>query len=416
MPTFGFLKKTEMDYDIQKIRSYFPVLHRKIHNHPLIYFDNAASSQKPGQVLQAEEQLHNHYYGNIHRAAHFMADKATGEFEAVRTKIQQFIHAELREEIIFTKGTTESVNLVANSFGEKYIHEGDEIIVSEMEHHSNIVPWQLVAGRKNATIVQLPFTDSGELQLDVLEKRINTKTKIIAVAHVSNVLGTINPVEKIIKLAHSKNIPVFIDGAQAVQHLPVDVQQLDADFYAFSAHKMYGPNGVGVLYGKRKWLDEMPPYQGGGEMISEVSFQKTTFNEIPYKFEAGTPNITSVIAFGAAIDLIDETGLQNIGRWEQNLLNYATSKLKEIPGMKIYGEAPKKSSVISFTIKNIHPYDVGMLIDKMGIAVRTGHHCADPVMQHYKVPGTIRISFGMYNTTEEIDRFMEALKKVLAML
>ncbi|MBN1987053.1 MAG: cysteine desulfurase [Prolixibacteraceae bacterium] len=405
-----------MNYDIQKIRSYFPVLQQKIHNHPLIYFDNAASAQKPVQVLKAEEQLHNHFYGNIHRAAHFMADKATGEFEAVRTKIQHFIHAELREEIIFTKGTTESVNLVANSFGEKYIQEGDEIIVSEMEHHSNIVPWQLVAGRKNATIVQLPFTDSGELQLDVLEKRINAKTKIIAVAHVSNVLGTINQVEKIIKLAHSKNIPVFIDGAQAVQHLPVDVQQLDADFYAFSAHKMYGPNGVGVLYGKRKWLDKMPPYQGGGEMISEVSFQKTTFNEIPYKFEAGTPNITSVIAYGAAIDLMDETGLQNIGRWEQNLLNYATSKLKEIPGMKIYGEAPEKSSVISFTIKNIHPYDVGMLIDKMGIAVRTGHHCADPVMQHFNVPGTIRISFGMYNTTEEIDLFMEALKKVLAML
>ncbi len=405
-----------MNYDIQKIRSYFPVLNQEVHNKPLIYFDNAASAQKPVQVLMAEERLHNDFYGNIHRAAHYMADQATIEFEAVRIKLQKFIQAEVREEIIFTKGTTESVNMVAYSFGEKYIYEGDEIIVSEMEHHSNIVPWQLVADRKKAKVVKLPFTDSGELQLDVLEKLINPKTKIISVAHVSNVLGTVNRLEKIIEIAHNKNVPVFIDGAQAPQHIPIDVQKLDADFYAFSAHKMYGPNGVGVLYGKRKWLDEMPPYQGGGEMISEVSFEKTTFNEIPYKFEAGTPNITSVIAFGAAIELLEEIGLQNIGKWEKELLEHATSKLKEIPGIKIYGEAPEKSSVISFNVEGVHPYDIGMLIDKMGVAVRTGHHCADPVMQHYNVPGTIRISFGMYNTKEEIDRFIEALKKVLVML
>jgi cysteine desulfurase/selenocysteine lyase len=405
-----------MNYDIQKIRSYFPVLNQEVHNKPFVYFDNAASAQKPVQVLMAEERLHNDFYGNIHRAAHYMADQATIEFEAVRIKLQKFIQAEVREEIIFTKGTTESVNLVAYSFGEKYIRQGDEIIVSEMEHHSNIVPWQLVAGRKKAKIVKLPFTDSGELQSDVLEKLINRKTKIISVAHVSNVLGTINPIRKMIQIAHKKNVPVFVDGAQATQHIPIDVQKLDADFYAFSAHKMYGPNGVGVLYGKRKWLDEMPPYQGGGEMISEVSFENTTFNEIPYKFEAGTPNITSVIAFGAAIDLIEEIGLQNIANWERDLLNYATSKLKEIPGTKIYGEAPEKSSVISFNVGDTHPYDIGMLIDKMGIAVRTGHHCADPVMQHYNVPGTIRVSFGMYNTKKEIDLFIEALKKVLVML
>ncbi len=405
-----------MSYDIQKIRSYFPILKQNVNNKPLVYLDNAASAQKPVQVLMAEERLHNDYYGNIHRAAHFMADKATIEFEAVRIKLQKFINAPVREEIIFTKGTTESVNLVAYSFGEKYIGEGDEIIVTEMEHHANIVPWQLVAERKKASVVKLPFTDSGELSLELLEKLITPKTKIIAVAHVSNVLGTINPIAKIIQLAHDNNVVVFVDGAQAVQHIPVNVQELDADFYAFSAHKMYGPNGVGVLYGKRKWLDEMPPYQGGGEMISEVSFEKTTFNEIPYKFEAGTPNITSVIAFGAALDLIEKTGLENIGRWEKDILNYATSELERIPGMMIYGEAPEKSGVISFNIENVHPYDIGMLIDKLGVAVRTGHHCADPVMQHYNIPGTVRASFAMYTTKEEIDMFIAALKKVVAML
>jgi len=404
-----------MTYDIQKIRSFFPILHQKVYNKPLIYFDSAASAQKPVQVLMAEEKLHNDFYGNIHRASHFMADKATEQFEDVRSKIKDFINAEFREEIIFTKGTTESVNLVAFSFCERFLNEGDEIIVSEMEHHSNIVPWQLAAKRKGAKVVKLPFSDSGELQLDKLPQLINEKTKLIAVAHVSNVLGTINPISEITKIARENNIAVFVDGAQAVQHLLIDVQLLDCDFYAFSAHKMYGPNGVGVLFGKKNWLEQMPPYQGGGEMISEVSFDGTTFNELPYKFEAGTPNITSVIAFGAAINFINEIGLQNIAEWEHSLLEYATSKLKEIPRIKIYGEAPQKSSVISFNIDGIHSYDLGMLLDKMGIAVRTGHLCADTVMQHYGIQGCVRISFGMYNTKAEVDDFMEALNKVRQM-
>jgi cysteine desulfurase/selenocysteine lyase len=404
-----------MNYNIEKIRSYFPVLHQMVYNKPLVYFDNAASSQKPIQVLMTEEKLHNDYYGNIHRGAHFMADKATVQFEEVRDKIRDFINAESREEIIFTKGTTESVNLVAFSYCEKFLNEGDEIIVSEMEHHANIVPWQLAAERKKAKIVKLSFNDLGVLETEKLPSLINQKTKLIAVAHVSNVLGTVNPVAEIIKIAHENSVPVFVDGAQAVQHLSVDVQKLDADFYSFSAHKLYGPNGVGVLYGKKKWLEKMPPYQGGGEMIAEVSFEGTTFNALPWKFEAGTPNITSVISFGAAIDLVNETGLHHIAEWERSLLEYATSKLKEIPGIKIYGEAPEKSSVISFNIEGIHSYDLGMLLDKMGIAVRTGHLCADTVMQHFEINGCVRISFGMYNTKSEIDVFMAALNKVRLM-
>jgi cysteine desulfurase/selenocysteine lyase len=404
-----------MNYNIEKIRSYFPVLHQKVYDKPLVYFDSAASAQKPVQVLMAEERLHNDFYGNIHRGSHFMADKATVQFEEVRDKIRDFINAESREEIIFTKGTTESVNLVSFSFCERFVNEGDEIIVSEMEHHANIVPWQLAAQRKKAKIVKLPFNDLGVLETEKLPSLINNKTKLIAVAHVSNVLGTVNPVAKIIKIAHQNNVAVFVDGAQAVQHLSVDIRLMDADFYAFSAHKLYGPNGVGVLYGKKKWLEQMPPYQGGGEMIAEVSFEGTTFNELPWKFEAGTPNITSVISFGAAIDLINEIGLQNIAEWEHSLLEYATSKLKEIPGIRIYGEAPEKSSVISFNIDEIHAYDLGMLLDKMAIAVRTGHLCADTVMQHFGINGCVRISFGMYNTKTEIDIFIAALNKVRQM-
>lgn len=404
-----------MKYDIQKIRSYFPILHQKVYNKPFIYFDSAASAQKPLQVLMCEEKLHNEFYGNIHRAAHFMADKATEHFENVRTKIRDFINAEFREEIIFTKGTTESVNLVAFSFCEKFLNEGDEIIVSEMEHHSNIVPWQLAAIRKKTKIVKLPFSDTGELEIEKLPLLISKKTKLIAVAHVSNVLGTINPISEITKIAHSKNVAVFIDGAQAAQHLQIDVQKTDCDFYAFSAHKMYGPNGVGILYGKKKWLEQMPPHQGGGEMISEVSFEGTTFNELPYKFEAGTPNITSVVAFGAAIDFMNETGLENIRNWEHELQKYATLQLKEIPGLRIYGEAAEKSGVISFNIEGIHSYDLGMLLDKMGIAVRTGHLCADTVMQHFGIQGCVRISFGMYNTKDEIDSFLISLNKIRLM-
>lgn len=404
-----------MNYDIKKIRSYFPVLQQKIYNKPLVYLDNAATTQKPNQVLRAQERLHGQYYGNIHRAAHFMADKATSDFEEVRDKVKEFINAGTREEIIFTKGATESANLVASSFGEQFIDAGDEIIVSEMEHHSNIVPWQILAINKGAKIKKLPFTDSGELQSGALTDLISSKTKLVAVTHVSNVLGTINPIKQIVETAHSKNVPVFVDGAQAVQHLPVNVQNLDADFYAFSAHKMYGPNGVGVLYGKKEWLEQMPPYQGGGEMIAEVSFEKTTFNEIPFKFEAGTPNITSVIAFGASLDLLSEIGIKTIKEWELGLLKSATEKLKGIEGLKIFGEAEEKSGVISFNVEGVHPYDLGMLLDKMAIAVRTGHHCADPVMQHYEIPGTVRASFGLYNTCEEIDALVEGVNKIRKM-
>ena len=405
-----------MNYDIEKIRSYFPILQQKVYNKPLVYLDTAASAQKPVQVLLKLEQLHNDYYGNIHRGAHYMADKATVEYEEVRDKVKEFINAASRKEIIFTKGTTESINLVASSFCEKYVSKGDEIIVSEMEHHSNIVPWQIAAERRNAKIVKLPFNNAGLLEIEKLPELITPKTKLIAVNHISNVLGTINPIAEIIEIAHKHNVAVLVDGAQASAHMKIDVQKLDVDFYAFSAHKVYGPNGVGVLYGKEKWLEEIPPYQGGGQMISEVSFDGTTFNELPYKFEAGTPNISGLAAFGAAIDLVNEIGVENIGRHEHELLEYATEKLKAIKGLKIYGEAPQKSGVICFNIDGIHSYDLGILIDKMGIAIRTGHHCAHPVMQHFEISACARISFGMYNTKEEIDIFMEALNKAIMML
>lgn len=404
-----------MSCDTTKIRTSFPVLHQKVYDKPLIYFDSAASAQKPVQVLMAEEKLHNDYYGNIHRGAHFMADKATVDFEDVRTKVAELINAPHREAIIFTKGATESINLVAFSYCEAFLNDGDEIIVSEMEHHANIVPWQMAAIRKKAKVVKFPFNDSGVLEIEKLPELISAKTKMIAVAHVSNVLGTINPVAEILKIAHRHNVPVLVDGAQALPHLKIDVQQMDADFYVFSAHKMYGPNGVGVLYGKKEWLEKIPPYQGGGEMIAEVSFEGTTFNELPWKFEAGTPNITGVIAFGAALKLMEECGFGNIRKHETGLLKAATDGLKKIPGIIIYGEAPEKSGVISFNIDGIHPYDLGMLLDKSGIAVRTGHLCADTVMAHFGIEGCVRISFGMYNTVDEVEAFLKTLNKIRLM-
>ena len=405
-----------MTLDIARIRKDFPILEQQVYNKPLVYLDSAASSQKCLQVLKKEEDLHLKYYGNIHRGLHFMADKATAEYEAVRDQIKAFVNAGSREEIIFTKGTTESINLVAFSFGEAFIQPDDEIIVSEMEHHANIVPWQLMAERKGARIIRLPFTDQGRLQVELLDELINEKTKLIAVAHVSNTLGTINPVNEIIKKAHQLGVNVLVDGAQAVKHLPVDVQTLDADFYVFSAHKMYGPNGVGVLYGKKDLLDQMPPYQGGGEMISEVSFEQTTFNELPYKFEAGTPNITGVIAFGEAVKFLHELSIDKVAEYEHELLAYATSKMIEIPGLVIYGTQPEKSGVITFNVNGIHPFDIGTMLDKMGIAVRTGRLCADPVMDHFNVQATIRVSFAVYNTFEEVDLFVAALKKLVVML
>ena len=405
-----------MAFDIKEIRNQFPILRQKIYGKPLLYFDSAASTQKVVDVLLAERRLSIDYYGNIHRAAHFMADKATADFEAARTQVAGFMGAGSREEIIFTKGTTEAINLVAFSFGEAFVNEGDEIIVSEMEHHSNIVPWQMLAQRKGAKVVMWPFDEQGCLRMDLLPGLMNDRTKLIAVAHVSNVLGTINPIKEITRLAHDHGIRVLVDGAQAVQHMPVNVSDLDADFYAFSSHKTYGPNGVGILYGKMELLDTMPPYQGGGEMISEVSFSGTTFNDVPYKFEAGTPHITGVVGLGAAIAFLQNIGMDEIARHEQDLLSYATGRLMEIEGMRIYGTSPQKSGVISFLVKGVHPYDLGMLLDKMGVAVRTGHHCADPVMEHFAIPGTVRVSFGIYNTREEIDQLMIALNKGVAML
>lgn len=404
-----------MALDIQKIREDFPILHQKIYNRTLVYFDNAATTQRPQQVIDALNATYTTYYGNIHRAAHFLADKATAAYEETRDKVKTLINAESREQIIFTKGTTESINLAAFSFGEALVKEDDEIIVSEMEHHSNIVPWQLMAGRKGAKIVMLPIDDNGRLMIEKLEELITPKTKLIAVAHVSNVLGTINPIAKITEIAHAKGICIFVDGAQAAPHLQIDVQALDVDFYALSAHKMYGPNGVGVLYGKKDLLEQLPPYQGGGEMISEVKFSGTTYNELPYKFEAGTPNISGVIAFGAAIDYINSVGLENLAAWEHELLEYATAKLLAIPGLRIYGTQSQKSGVISFNVEGIHFFDLGTMLDKFGIAVRTGHHCADPLMDHFNIQGTVRASFAVYNTKEEVDLFVEALRKVIAM-
>ncbi len=404
-----------MALDIQKIREDFPILHQKIYNRPLVYFDNAATTQRPQQVIDALNQTYTAYYGNIHRAAHFLADKATAAYEETRDKVKSLINAESREQIIFTKGTTESINLAAFSFGEAFVKEGDEIIVSEMEHHSNIVPWQLMVGRKGAKIVMLPIDDNGRLMIEKLDELITPKTKLIAVAHVSNVLGTINPIAEIAKIAQSKGIRIFVDGAQAAPHLQIDVQALNVDFYALSAHKMYGPNGVGVLYGKKELLEQMPPYQGGGEMISEVKFSGTTYNELPYKFEAGTPNISGVIAFGAAIDYLLGVGLENLAAWEHELLEYATSKLLAIKGLRIYGTQAQKSGVISFNVEGIHFFDLGTMLDKFGIAVRTGHHCADPLMDHFDIQGTVRASFAVYNTKEEIDVFVESLKKVISM-
>lgn len=405
-----------MRNDINKIRSDFPILKTKVHNKPLIYFDNGATTQKPSIVIETLSEYYSKYNSNIHRGIHFLSNFTTTATENARTTIKEFINAGSNEEVIITKGTTDSINLVAFSFGEAFIKEGDEIIVSEMEHHSNIVPWQLMCERKNAKLIVLPFNDIGELEIEKLDSLISDKTKIIAVTHVSNALGTVNPIQEIIDKAHSKDIPVLIDGAQAIQHIKVDVQKLNCDFYAFSGHKLYGPTGVGVLYGKKELLEKMPPYQGGGEMIAKVSFKKTTYNELPYKFEAGTPNYIDTIGQAKAIEYVKEIGIDKIEKYETDLLNYATEKLNGFDWVTIIGQAKKKSGVISFVMDGIHPSDAGTLLDHMGIAIRTGTHCAEPVMQHYNITGTARISFAFYNTFEEVDIFIEAMKKVKMML
>lgn len=400
-----------MDY-----RKDFPILEQTVNGRPLVYFDNAATTQKPLPVIDALTRYYLTINSNIHRGVHHLSQLATEEFEVARRTVQSFINAPKPSEVIFTRGTTEAINLIAASFGQRFLRAGDEVLITEMEHHANIVPWQLACERQGATLRTIPFHDDGTLSINELDTLLTDRTRIIAVCQVSNALGTINPVKEIIREAHKRNIPVLVDGAQAVSHIPVDVQELDCDFYCFSGHKMYAPMGIGILYGKEQWLNEMPPYQGGGEMIKNVTFEKTTYNELPFKFEAGTPSVGDVIGLKTAIDYINAISVEEIAAREQELLQYGTEQLSTIDGLRIYGTAPHKSAIISFNIKGLHPFDVGTLIDQMGIAVRTGHHCTQPVMTHYGIPGTIRASFAFYNTKEEIDRMVEAIRKAVMML
>lgn len=400
---------------IEDIRKDFPILSRKIYNKDLVYLDNGATTQKPRSVVNKIEEGYYNTNANIHRGVHFLSQEATEAHENARKRVQRFLNAEKSEEIIFTRGTTEAINLVVSSFGEKFLKKGDEVILSEMEHHANIVPWQMLRDKIGIVIKVVPMNEKQELDMDAYRSLFSEKTRFVSISHVSNVLGTVNPVKEIIETAHRHNVPVLIDGAQSVPHIKVDVQDLDADFYVFSGHKIYGPTGIGILYGKEKWLNEMPPYQGGGEMIAHVSFEKTTYNELPYKFEAGTPDYIGSTALAAALDYVDEIGLENIEKHEHALLEYATAELKKIPGMKIYGNADHKSAVISFLVGDIHHYDMGMLLDKQGIAVRTGHHCAQPLMQALGIEGTVRASFGIYNTKEEVDKLIAGIRRVVMM-
>jgi cysteine desulfurase / selenocysteine lyase len=403
-------------FNIDQIRADFPVLHQQVNKAPLIYFDNAATTQKPKVVMDALTAYYEQDNANIHRGIHTLAERATSAYELTRKKLAAFLNAPSTDQIIFTSGTTAGINLVAQTFGRANVGKGDQIIVSNLEHHSNIVPWQLIAEEKGAEIKVIPVSDEGVLDIEAFKGLLNPKVKLVAVNHVSNAIGTINPIAEIISLAHAVGAKVLIDGAQSVAHLAVDVQALDLDFFVFSAHKLFGPTGVGVLYGKCELLEAMPPYQGGGEMIKEVSFSGTTYNELPYKFEAGTPNIADVIAFGAALDYVQAIPAEALAAQEEALLAYATEKLQSIPGLKIVGTAPEKIAVISFVVDGVHPQDIGVLLDKFGIAIRTGHHCAQPLMQRYDLVGTCRASFSFYNTFEEIDRFVLCLEKTLQML
>jgi cysteine desulfurase/selenocysteine lyase len=401
--------------DVNKIREDFPILSRQVYGKPLVYLDNAATTQKPKQVIDKIAQYYNDMNSNIHRGVHYLSQISTDEYEKTRVLVQKFINARHSEEIIFTKGTTDSINLVASSFGKAFIKEGDEIIITGMEHHSNIVPWQILCEDKGCSLKVVPLTDSGEITIEDYKSLFSSKTKFVSLNHISNSLGTVNPVKEMIKIAHSYNVPVLIDGAQSIQHMPVNVLDLDCDFYAFSGHKLYAPTGVGVLYGKKELLEKLPPYQGGGDMILSVSFEKTIFNVLPYKFEAGTPNIEGVIALGTAIQYVQSIGLDNIMSYEKELLDYATDELNKIQGLRIIGTAKNKASLISFVLENVHPHDVGTFLDREGVAVRTGHHCTEPVMHRFNVPATSRASFAFYNTKDEIDTLVRAINKVIKM-
>jgi len=402
-------------FDIQAIRADFPILNEKVNGKPLVYFDNGATSQKPKMVLDAIQKYYSEINANIHRGVHTLSQLATDAYEESRLKIQKHINAEYSHEVLFTSGTTFGINLVANGFGQ-ILKPGDEIIISELEHHSNIVPWQFACQRSGATLKVIPMNENGELDIAAFDSLVNSNTKVVSVNHISNALGVINPIEYIIAKAHEVGAAVLIDGAQSTPHLKPDVQALDCDFYAFSGHKICGPTGTGIIYGKEKWLNILPPYQGGGEMIKEVTFEETTYAELPHKFEAGTPNIAGGIALGYAVDYLNLVGFDNIAAYEQELLDYATEQLLQIPGLRIYGNTKHKASVVSFNIDGIHPYDIGTIVDKMGVAVRTGHHCAQPIMRFFNIPGTVRASFMFYNTKEEIDVLVQAVKKAQLML
>jgi len=405
-------KETVAGFDVEALREDFPVLKQTVHGKPLVYLDSAATAQKPSVVVEAIRRFHEVDCANIHRGVHELSQRSTAAYEETRTKVRRFLHAKSTDELIFVRGTTEGVNLVSSSWGRKFVNRGDEIIISAMEHHSNIVPWQMLCEEKGATLRVIPMNDRGELLIDEYEKLLNARTRMVAVTHVSNVLGTINPVQQIVDMAHNAGALALIDGAQAAPHMKIDVQALDADFYALSGHKVFGPTGIGILYGKSKLLNAMPPYQGGGDMIKVVTFAKTIYNDLPYKFEAGTPNIAGGIGLGAALDYVNRIGLEEIGAYEQQLLEYGTDALSAIPGLRIIGTAREKAAVLSFVMEGIHPHDIGTVLDKQGIAVRTGHHCAQPVMDFYNVPATTRASFAFYNTFGEIDALVAGLKKV----
>ena len=406
----------QAELDIESIRAEFPILQSKVHGKPLVYLDNAATSQKPRFVLHAIADYYEKENANIHRGVHYLSEKATADYENVRTQVQKFLNAEKSSEIIFIRGTTEGVNLVAQTYGRKNVGAGDEILITAIEHHSNIVPWQMLCEEKGAKLRVAPINDRGELLMDEFQKALGPRTKIVAITHVSNALGTVNPVKRMVEMAHARNIPVLVDGAQAVPHLAVDVQALDCDFYAFSGHKVYGPTGIGVLYGKAKLLEAMPPYQGGGDMISSVTFEKTTYNKLPYKFEAGTPDIAGVIGLGAALEWVADVGLDAIAAHEHDLLTYATEKVSAIPGVRVIGTAVEKAGVLSFVLEDIHPHDVGTILDQEGIAIRTGHHCSQPVMDRFCIPATARASFAIYNTRADIDALANGIQRVREVL